>query len=49
MSEAVKTVDSLKSKVGDNVDELVQYSRRNCLLLNGVRKFMLATQKFLKR
>ena len=33
-----KKVDSLESKLGDSVDELEQYSRRNCLLLHGVQE-----------
>ena len=33
-----KKVESLESKLGDNVDELEQYSRRNCFLLRGIRE-----------
>ena len=36
ISELEKKVDSLESKLGDSVDELEQYSRRDCLLLHGV-------------
>ena len=38
ISEVEKKVNSLESKLGDSVDELEQYSRRNCLLLHGVRE-----------
>ena len=38
ISEVDKKVNSLESKLGDSVDELEQYSRRNCLLLHGVRE-----------
>ena len=38
ISEVQKKVNSLESKLGDSVDELEQYSRRNCLLLHGVRE-----------
>ena len=31
-----KKVESLESKLGDSVEELEQYSRRNCLLLHDV-------------
>ena len=38
ISELEKKVRSLESKLGDSVDELEQYSRRNCLWLHGVRE-----------
>ena len=38
ISELEKKVGSLESKLGNSVDELEQYSRRNCLLLYGVRE-----------
>ena len=33
-----KKIESLQSKLVDSVDELEQYSRRNCLLLHGARE-----------
>ena len=38
ISELEKRIESLESKLGDSVDELEWYSRRNCLLLHGVRE-----------
>ena len=35
ISVTEKKVESLESKLGDSVDELEQYSCRNCLLLHG--------------
>ena len=33
ISEVEKKVNSLESKLGDSVDELEQYSRRNCFVV----------------
>ena len=38
ISDLEKKVESLESKLGDCVDELEQYSRRNCLLIYGPRE-----------
>ena len=38
VSELERKVDSLESKLEDSLDELEQYSYRNCLLLHGVQE-----------
>lgn len=38
LEERVKKLEKEKKDVCDNIDEMEQYSRRNCLLLHGVRE-----------
>ena len=38
LEERVKELEKEKKDIYDNIDEMEQYSRRNCLLLHGVRE-----------